>query len=865
MKRIVNRQRIFGIIFTFVFIFGLFFHFLYYRNTLIKINEEKILSNVENMIVKIESDLHEKIHTIEHTATIASLNLLDDNELLLFFQSTMETHPEFFSVYVGFENNTMINGSGFDPYAIIPNYDVRLRPWYVQAKSSNKTIVTNPFVNSSNDYIIITIATPLYDGSNQLIGIVAGDLIVNSFFDVVQQSELTESSYSFLINQIGDFLSHPVYHYQYDASKEEQLFIDSTNIESVSDKTMQDLFTKQAGVTSVTIDGVIGYIAYQQLKTNDWIIGTFIPIAEYSHYLDQFIEVFLITMIGILLVSTVFFWWQRRYLTNPMLQMEQEVASINPSEDLTYRLQTNKNDPFLDVRDKVNQLLSTTETFFQRVEADNQSLSTSNELLEHTLETLRNTEDELRIQYNQLSESETRYKSLVGSMSQGLVLFDVTLGARGKVEDAIVIDANSSFSEMVELPITKIMNTRLLDINPNLMQLIKSIERVMISGKSDRFEFFDDRIGKHFEFIVYQVSETKVATIMVDITISKKLEEKLMDLSFKDQLTGLKNRRSYEDDLKRYETSSEFPFTILMADVNGLKLVNDSFGHDEGDKLLKKVAAVLTKVCGKKGSIYRIGGDEFIVSLEKADYFETDEYVRKLKNLFSKERISGIEISVSFGWATRDFESVTMLEIIKRAEDNMYKSKLYESPSMRGKAINTVLDTLYMKSSKEKDHALGVQQLLERFAKAINLPSDKILELSKAAEIHDIGKIIIDETTLDKKGKLTDIEMIEMKRHPEAGYRILSTLPEFADIAQYILAHHERWDGTGYPKGLKKDEIPFESRMMAICDAYYAMTSQRSYKPKLTKEEAIKELKRCAETQFDPYLVTEFITKVLGA
>ncbi|HOI46662.1 MAG TPA: diguanylate cyclase [Bacilli bacterium] len=864
MKRIVNRQRIFGIIFTFVFIFGLFFHFLYYRNTLIKINEEKILSNVENMIVKIESDLHEKIHTIEHAASIAGLNLLDDNALLLFFQTTMETHPEFFSVYVGFEDNTMINGSGFNPYLTIPNYDVRIRPWYVQAKSSNTTVVTNPFVNSSNDYIIITIATPLYDESNHLIGIVAGDLIVNSFFDVVQQSELTENSYSFLVNQNGDFLSHPTYLYQYDASKTEQQFIDSTNIASISNKTMQALFSKQTGVTPVMLDGVNGYVAYKQLEINDWIIGTFTPIAEYSHYLDQFIEVFLITMIGIFLVSIVFFWWQRRQLTNPMLRMEQEVASINPSDDLTYRLPMNKNDPFLDVRNKINQLLTTTETFFNRVEADNQSLSTSNDLLEHTLVTLRKTEDELRIQYNQLSESEKKYKSLVGSMSQGLVLFEVTIGTRGKVEDAIVIDANNSFSEMIELPINKIMNTRLLDINPNLMQLIKSIERVMLSGKSDRFEFFDERISKHFELIVYQVSETKVATIIFDITIRKKLEEKLMDLSFKDQLTGLKNRRSYEDDLKRYETASEFPHTVLMADVNGLKLVNDSFGHDEGDKLLKKVATILTKVCGKKGSIYRIGGDEFIVSLSKTDYFETDEYVKKLKTLFSKERISGIEISVSFGWATRDFESVTMLEIIKRAEDNMYKSKLYESPSMRGKAINTVLDTLYMKSSKEKDHALGVQQLLERFAKALNLPSDKVLELSKAAEIHDIGKIIIDEAILDKKGKLTDIEFIEMKRHPEAGYRILSTLPEFVDIAQYILAHHERWDGSGYPKGLKKDDIPFESRMMAICDAYYAMTSQRSYKPKLTKEEAIKELKRCAETQFDPYLVTEFITKVLG-
>jgi diguanylate cyclase (GGDEF)-like protein len=846
MKRIINRQQIFGIIFSSVFFFGLLFHFFFYRNILINEHENHVKAVIENLKITIDSTIHEKEHSIEHTAEVVKLGLLDESEILELLQSTMALHPDFFSIYIGFPNNTMINATGFDPYASIPNFDVRLRPWYLEAIEKQTTITTNPFVNSSNDYVIITIATPIYADDDTLIGVLAGDLIVNQFLNVLQDSQITDNSYSFAITKTGEFLSHPTYSFHYDSSKPETNYISTVNITSLSNKSLEVMFANDTGVIPIVLEHTQGFIVYTTLATNEWIVGSFIPTSEYNYYLDQFIEIFLITMLGVAAVSAVFFAWQRKHLTTPMISLEREVADINLDQNIEYRLQIPKKDAFNDVRIKVNQLLDTTQEFFEKVDTDNKILSTSNEVLENTLVALRQTEDELRKQYDKLSISEGKYKSLVASMSQGIVLFDVIIGSRSKVEDAIIIDANESFANMIEQNKDDLMNVRLLDVMPGQMQFIKSIERVILSNKNDRFEYYDEKVRKYFEIIVYQVSENKVAAIVIDITIRKKLEEKLINLSFRDQLTELFNRRSYEDDLKQFELKEQFPFTIVMADVNGLKLVNDSFGHDEGDKLLKKVAQMLSKNCSKFGSIYRIGGDEFIIALPRMDYFEADEMIKKLKKLFSKEKISGVEISVSFGWATRDFASVSMAEVIKRAEDNMYKNKLYESPGMRGKAIDTVIDTLYLKSTKEKDHALGVQNLLEKFAIALNLPSSKVLELKKA-------------------GKLTDIEMIEIKRHPEVGYRILSAVPEFSEISQYILAHHEKWDGSGYPKGLKKDEIPFESRMMAICDAYYAMTSARTYKPKLTVKEAIQELKRCAGSQFDPFLVTEFVTKVLGS
>jgi len=340
--------------------------------------------------------------------------------------------------------------------------------------------------------------------------------------------------------------------------------------------------------------------------------------------------------------------------------------------------------------------------------------------------------------------------------------------------------------------------------------------------------------------------------------------EKLQWVSNTDPLTGLFNRRFYEDELKRLDTKRNLPMTIVMADVNGLKLINDSFGHVMGDELLKKVAKVIKKACRTDDIIARLGGDEFVIILPKTDAFETEKVIKRIKDLSLQEKVGSIDISISFGYETKNNEEENNQEIFKKAEDHMYTKKLFESPSLRGKTMSAIINTLHEKNKREEAHSHRVSVLCKSMGEVLCLPEHDIEELKTVGLLHDIGKIAINESLLNKTSSLTDDEWKEIKRHPEIGFRILSTVNDMADMAKYVLYHHERWDGKGYPKGLKGEEIPFVSRIITIADAYDAMTSERSYRGALPDELVIAELQRNAGIQFDPELTIVFIKKVLG-
>jgi len=358
--------------------------------------------------------------------------------------------------------------------------------------------------------------------------------------------------------------------------------------------------------------------------------------------------------------------------------------------------------------------------------------------------------------------------------------------------------------------------------------------------------------------------DIEIVGVSRNIEERKKAEQEILYLSYRDQLTGLYNRRFYEEELKRLDVERNLPLTLVMGDVNGLKLINDSFGHVMGDELLQKVANVISKGCRADDIIARLGGDEFVIILPKTDAFEAEQIIRRIQALSLEEKVGSIELSISFGYETKVNDQEEIAQIFKKAEDHMYQKKLFESPSMRGKTIQAITNTLHEKNKREEAHSHRVSKFCETMGIALNLLEAEIKELKTVGLLHDIGKIAIDETILNKPGKLTDDEGEEIKRHPEIGYRILSTVNDLSDMANYVLYHHERWDGKGYPKGLKGEEIPFVSRIITIADAYDAMTSERSYRSALLEAIAIAELQKNAGIQFEPELVSLFIEKVLG-
>ncbi len=292
-----------------------------------------------------------------------------------------------------------------------------------------------------------------------------------------------------------------------------------------------------------------------------------------------------------------------------------------------------------------------------------------------------------------------------------------------------------------------------------------------------------------------------------------------------------------------------------MIDVNGLKLVNDTYGHLVGDQMLREATAIVRECCRKEDIIGRWGGDEFVILLPRTDIQAAQGLGQRIMNACKDVRVKDVPLSLSLGVACRGKEEKELGEVLVEAEDNMYRHKLTESRSARSVTLQALLRTLAAKSFETEAHTLRMQKIAEKIGIKLALPVSELKRLELLITLHDIGKINISEEILTKKEPLTSQEWKVIKKHPETGFRVVRAMPEFAHVAEDILAHHERWDGTGYPRGLKGKDIPLLARITAVADAYEVMSNGRPYKEPLQKKDIVEEFKRCAGTQFDPELI----------
>ena len=354
-----------------------------------------------------------------------------------------------------------------------------------------------------------------------------------------------------------------------------------------------------------------------------------------------------------------------------------------------------------------------------------------------------------------------------------------------------------------------------------------------------------------------------------DITDQRDREKEITYLSYHDVLTGLYNRAYFEKKLSQLDDSQYLPISVIMGDINGLKLVNDAFGHGEGDKLLSNISNILSENCRSGDVLARIGGDEFCILLPKTSAEEALEICKHIqtdcKNQNERNGQKAFYLSISLGYATRNSDDTRSLKsILADAEDSMYKQKLLERKSLRKSLIASITSTMFQKSNLTAAQEEHMVELARNMGSAMNLPDAQINELELLSTLHDIGELNIEEEILNKPGKLTEEEWIKIKKHPDAGHRIAQASPELSPIADYILSHHERWDGKGYPQGLKGESIPLLSRIVAVIDAYDAMTQDRPYRDAMTETVAEKELIEHSGTQFDPEIVRLFIDVLHG-
>ncbi|MBN2898473.1 MAG: diguanylate cyclase [Clostridia bacterium] len=436
-----------------------------------------------------------------------------------------------------------------------------------------------------------------------------------------------------------------------------------------------------------------------------------------------------------------------------------------------------------------------------------------------------------------------------------------------------VIDINERFETLFEYTLEEIKGEKVdplisridfLDETTELTDRLMSGEKIVVEGL--RYS----KNGYSRMYLVQGVPIVAAGTVIggygiyTDITERKNAENEVIYMSYHDQLTGLYNRRFFEEEFNRLNTQRHMPMSLIMGDVNGLKLVNDAFGHEAGDEFLKRIASTLRDNYREGELIARLSGDEFVILLPNTTTETSERILQRLKLALSCERFRGIELSMSFGCSSKIDQAEPNSVLFKRVEDMMYRHKLVESPKVKGEIFESVIKILHAKNEREELHSMSVSLYCGEIAEALGMNPRFLLEMKTLGWLHDIGKIAISDSILDKPGALTEEEWKEVKKHPEIGYRILNSVHEFTELSGFVLHHHEWYDGSGYPKGIAGEDIPIQSRILAVADAYEAMVSDRTYREALSQEEAIEELRVHKGDQFDPNIVDIFVSRLRG-
>lgn len=581
--------------------------------------------------------------------------------------------------------------------------------------------------------------------------------------------------------------------------------------------------------TSIEINDKNNITAYSIIRANDNKPIFAIKIHKYRDIYNQGIKsLYIYTLLIVtfaILVFVICLILLRVNIVKPIENMSRQVSNIKLNDDKISRIRVKGNDELTKLSIEINNMI-------KRIEYSNKKIQDSEKQLKLVLEGANAGFWDWDIENNYIY-FDKRFLTILGYSEDELPSSD-------EVWSKIIHEDDLDYSlKFFQNSLGKSINIHIIE------------QRMKTKSSGYRWILNQCKVVRYDK----DSNPKRMTGIITDITDKKKHEEELRYLSYYDKLTGLLNRGYYEYAIEKLNESTELPISIIIGDLNGLKIANDTFGHAQGDKLLTEAANILKDIAGTSALISRYGGDEFVVILENVDSIRANELCLAIKNECSKRKVGSIYVNIALGSSTKVDMSQNINDIIREAEERMYRNKLLEDRSARNSIISSLTKTLEEKSFETEEHAYRIYNLCVKIGKILKLRPDKLDELYLLARLHDIGKIGIDSKILNKPGKLTDEEWEIMKTHCEIGYRIAASTPDLMHIAYGILTHHERYDGTGYPKGLKEEQIPLLSRILTIVDAFDVMTHDRPYKVAITVDEAIEELKRCSGKQFDPNLV----------
>lgn len=799
----------------FLSIFIIFYS--YSLKTISSMQNEQLILERDALDLEISNYFYEVGSSIDHLSSY--VRIYGEDNLLDYMVELSANNEIIFSIYYLTIDNSMTNSSGYTPP---PTIDFRNRIWYTSALETDETTFSPAFLNASEDKMIVTISQAVYTDFDVLLGVIAADINIITIQSLVTNETVGKTGYALLVDRNNNILAYPS--------------SDLNDLELISSDTITSEISQWVGsgvIMNSEIDSIKGTIAYAQIVNDSYKLVLFIPNREYNAANIMIFTIFLI-LAGILVtVGSILKFLNHKFIYNPFNKLLKDIDSIDIDSNLDYRLELKKKEGLIEIRNVLNATLNTTAQYFEQNKEIHREL-----LYEHQ-------------------------KVILLIESTADIIFE--------------IDANKTFVSIYGKGLKKLKMTSDQFLSKNVLEVFgeEGIKRDhiydnVLNGMPSVYDWDIKVDGEYFNFEsslspIYDENDKIIGAVGIsrDMTEAKQKQDEINFINCHDHLTGLYNRRYYELMLETYNKAEYYPLAIINFDLNGLKILNDAYGHLLGDEALIKVGDALSSSIAKKSVLARIGGDEFAAIVPNTTFEEVQEMNNLAKDNINQIMVGNIYLSIAIGFEMKYDDNINIQSIIKFAENKMYRNKLTEGMSVRNNAIKAIHKTLSDKYDIERIHSEKVSMLCKMMGSKLGISGDVLKELEQAGMYHDIGKISIPDSILNKPGKLTNEEFDIIKTHTEVGYQILRAADEYSDLANHALHHHERWDGKGYPSEMKGKDIPLFSRIICIADAYEAMTADRPYRKKMSKEYAISEIIRCSGSQFDPEIAQLFVEKVL--
>jgi diguanylate cyclase (GGDEF)-like protein/PAS domain S-box-containing protein len=694
------------------------------------------------------------------------------------------------------------------------------REYILKTLELGRPYIGEPYISSqSHGHPAIMLTAPVYDADGRLVGILAGglDLMKGNFLGTLARTKLGKTGFLYLYDTNRTMIIHP--------DTERTLKRDvPPGVNKLFDLAIEGF---EGSEESISSRGVHHLATFKHLSKTNWILAAHHPISEVYEPVLLVRQYFVIAIVICVLLVLIGIWFIVGYFTAPLVAFTRHVEKVGGK-------QGERRFSAIFPNDEIGALSAAFNTMLSELDGKAASLEKSEELY-RTI-----TEFASDMVFWRGPAGEMFYISPNCERVTGYR--DCDFYAHPRLLDDIVYFGDmarwQAYASRMDDTLSGSLEFRIVT-KEGSVRWINCVTRPVFN---DKREFCGFR-GSH-----------------QDITDRKRAEEQLHFVSLHDSLTGFRNRTSFEKDLDSFAHSGCLPVSLVVCDVDGLKFVNDTLGHNAGDELLIKVAGILKEHFSADAAIYRFGGDEFIAILPVTDRETVGRLCHGLRSAITRHNDgSEMPISVSIGYATSGIDNVDMAILFKEADDNMYREKLNHNLNARSTTLAALMKAMEARDSYTADNAARMERLIALLGEKSGLSEKSLHDLQLLARFHDIGKVGIADSILFKPGPLTAKERITIQRHAEIGYRIAISTPNLAPVAELILKHHEWWNGEGYPMQLKEDKIPLECRVFAIVDAYDAMTSDRPYRAAMTGTQALTEIERCAGTQFDPHLAKVFV------